>query len=276
MTLHNSSKAGRSGRRGSWFIFPHTRNQAPWPGRTQPLTSPEPLTKTFWWVWRACSARPLLKPAGTYCKGCSSGTECLINSGNLRMRHQSQNPLHPSPTFHRTSFPKCLIVSNVGPRRLATPEDKSWGVEWSAQGHRANAYQTEERRSRERIAGANQKAEIWLPLGLLREITHPCHPSLPSSLLPWGYLSCDFGLWSSAPLRTRDLSSNAALGSHRCLLYFVSWTGPKCTIKMSDCWVTNHPGLSETIPILAWKFLPPGKPLSPKQTGMVYHPPSTH
>ena len=78
---------------------------------TQPPTSPEPLTKTFRWVWWAYSARPLLEAHGTYCKGCSSGRECPVIPGEFENEASSQNPLYPSPTFHRTSFPECLIVS---------------------------------------------------------------------------------------------------------------------------------------------------------------------
>lgn len=40
---------------------------------------------------------------------------------------------------------------------------------------------------------------------------------------------------------------------------------------MPDCKVANHAGLLEGIPVLPWKVLHPGKPLGPRQTGMVNH-----
>lgn len=130
----------------------------------------------------------------------------------------------------------------LSPHQLVS-EHKSWGFEWSAQDHRANASQAGETRNRERAAGANQEAARWLPLGLLREVTHPCYPSLTSNLLPQGCLSRDFVLQSSVPLRTKGLNSNPALGSTGVCFTSASWTGPKCPITMSDCWVTSYPGL---------------------------------
>lgn len=41
------------------------------------------------------------------------------------MRHQSQNSLHPSPTFHRTSFPKCLIGSKCRSQKFGHGPDTS-------------------------------------------------------------------------------------------------------------------------------------------------------
>ena len=59
--------------------------------------------------WMSLLSPPLLKAAGTYWKGCSSGREHHIKSGEFK--NEASKPESTAPFTHRTSFPKHLIGS---------------------------------------------------------------------------------------------------------------------------------------------------------------------